>query len=696
MHEQWHTMDPCKEWDNFVCHGYRSKNTLADGQLWMSPMHELGDQIKKWVANTLTGSFESLCVKMSESSDLCGVNVLTNQQLEDDRRNFHLVKSYYGKCKETYSKNNTEQDLNYFLSVIFEGDGKAAGNVSKLDVWKSAVTNMFSLGFPTFVSIAVDNWYRSAIEVKPNQDYGLPDYSLYTGATLKAYVKEIQTFFFHNVDWSKNDTERSSTFARHIVQIERELREVQLEQFTGPRESARGTVKMNADQLAALLPHFPIAAMLESAIPAPRNNPVVFHVESPKLLAKIDALIASIPVESLLAYQYWHAFRLTHTMWKIDWKESLGNPKTRIEKHLGGQTAEQYCAEAALKGFSFILDSFFVCEISTSMLESVIKMLFRNVKTAAGASISQTSWLSNVTRQTLERKLNNVSLNPRHHFYTWNVTDPSIVGEYYAGLRLGDSGAYADEHEFVNQYIRIREWIHSKNWENLGVPTRSEAFPFPERPATVVNAMHDSRNGKVSVLAGLAQMPFVGHGLPHVINFARLGSIIGHEIFHAFDSNNMPSTVGGVPHRIPLTKEESGYFKKGYSCIKRGFGKVKVWGMGNSRFTIDPELLQAEAFADLHGVEAAYMAWKTIEPDSSQRMTIPGFHNVTAEQLFWILHSSMWCGTQSPETLDLWGKDPHPPLQFRTWKGVMTTRGWKEAFKCTKKKETCNIFGNQP
>lgn len=195
----------------------------------------------------------------------------------------------------------------------------------------------------------------------------------------------------------------------------------------------------------------------------------------------------------------------------------------------------------------------------------------------------------------------------------------------------------------------------------------------------------------VTLPAGILQHPMLGTDLPEVVNYARIGSVIGHEIFHGFDARNHGFARDGTLSKMPWTRKEKTRITKGLGCIKDSYKNLEVHGERNSRFKIQPAWVQSEVFADIHGLQAAYGAWKALKPYGIQRTMLPGFEEFTPEQLFWILHSSIWCASESPEVADALGV--HPPLEFRTWKGVQEIAGWHEAFSCPKKKPSCTMFG---
>lgn len=72
---------------------------------------------------------------------------------------------------------------------------------------------------------------------------------------------------------------------------------------------------MTVEQLSKFLPHFPIKDILYLQSQEIGMQLPVIEVHYPAYMAKIDATLASVPAHSLLAYQYWQAFRQTDSLW---------------------------------------------------------------------------------------------------------------------------------------------------------------------------------------------------------------------------------------------------------------------------------------------------------------------------------------------------------------------------------------------
>lgn len=64
------------------------------------------------------------------------------------------------------------------------------------------------------------------VAITPVFNFGMPDYTYYGGDTLKEYLRTIQSFLIHSYSWVEDDAAKAAGIAKHLVQIEKELKRV--------------------------------------------------------------------------------------------------------------------------------------------------------------------------------------------------------------------------------------------------------------------------------------------------------------------------------------------------------------------------------------------------------------------------------------------------------------------------------------
>lgn len=138
-----------------VCHGYRSSHALKEGENTVSAMTDIDRNIFAWAEEALRGDFESISVRMLENSDAYSDGTPPSQeQIEDDRRNFHMVKDYYQACTASEEAHG-QYALNHFLDGIFHAQNKTSVKRSTKEFWQEPMVGMLAMSLESFVQLFV-------------------------------------------------------------------------------------------------------------------------------------------------------------------------------------------------------------------------------------------------------------------------------------------------------------------------------------------------------------------------------------------------------------------------------------------------------------------------------------------------------------------------------------------------------------
>lgn len=141
--------------------------------------------------------------------------------------------------------------------------------------------------------------------------------------------------------------------------------------------------------------------------------------------------------------------------------------------------------------------------------------------------------------------------------------------------------------------------IHIKSGTVLEMLSSADKAPNVDEwgmPAYAVNAYYDSQKNSITVPMGLFTAPIFDVKADHYTNLGGLGSIIAHEIGHAFDAdgilydehgNYRPDRIS--PKRTELLSDE----------VSAYFGSMQIM----DTFYIDGEQTQTENAADLGGMQ---------------------------------------------------------------------------------------------
>jgi len=164
-----------------------------------------------------------------------------------------------------------------------------------------------------------------------------------------------------------------------------------------------------------------------------------------------------------------------------------------------------------------------------------------------------------------------------------------------------------------------------------------------------------------------------------MMQYARMGYVIGHEISHGFDNNGRLWNAFGVYQDI-MSPQSSQNFNERVKCLVKQY----------SAYCPYPDLcvngLQTlgENLADLSGAQAAYRSYKkyvSIHGEEFKSNTL--IKELSNEQLFWVFLGQSWCGleTEAGYKRDI-ASNAHSPSRYRVNGPLSNIKEFADAFKC--------------
>uniref|UniRef100_T1IH90 Peptidase M13 C-terminal domain-containing protein n=1 Tax=Strigamia maritima TaxID=126957 RepID=T1IH90_STRMM len=172
------------------------------------------------------------------------------------------------------------------------------------------------------------------------------------------------------------------------------------------------------------------------------------------------------------------------------------------------------------------------------------------------------------------------------------------------------------------------------------------------------------------------------------LNFGGVGSIIGHEIGHAFD--NVGSQFDGNGSLWSLWSDNS---KKIYDdktqCYVDQYNNYCFQGVtGSSNNTcVDGLFTVGENIPDNTGLHAAFNAYKAWIKMQKIEKQLPGLAEFTPEQIFFISYGYIWCEDTTVESWISSGdnkEDSHSPVRYRVQGPLSNFEEFAKAFNCNK------------
>lgn len=136
--------------------------------------------------------------------------------------------------------------------------------------------------------------------------------------------------------------------------------------------------------------------------------------------------------------------------------------------------------------------------------------------------IDALDWMSDATKKEAKNKLAELDVRVGH-------PDSWPQDRYELILEAPEDGGL-----YIDNYLRAAKAASDYSFETKDEP--ADRSLWPDTPQTV-NAYYDSQNNSINILAGILQAPFYDPDASAEENLGGIGTVIGHEITHAFDTS---------------------------------------------------------------------------------------------------------------------------------------------------------------
>uniref|UniRef100_A0A8R1HWI2 Peptidase_M13 domain-containing protein n=1 Tax=Caenorhabditis japonica TaxID=281687 RepID=A0A8R1HWI2_CAEJA len=154
-----------------------------------------------------------------------------------------------------------------------------------------------------------------------------------------------------------------------------------------------------------------------------------------------------------------------------------------------------------------------------------------------------------------------------------------------------------------------------------------------------------------------------------------VGNIIGHEIGHAFDTQNSQYD-GDFNQANWLNSEDLSEYGSRQKCLIDQYDNHDDPSFGRN---LKGNMTLNENVADMLGIKTAWMAYKDMK---GVQPSIIGFEDYSSDKLFFHLRALTWCSSYDTHTLSHQLKDVHGVVNFRVNGIHSNMKEFAEAFQC--------------
>ena len=333
--------------------------------------------------------------------------------------------------------------------------------------------------------------------------------------------------------------------------------------------------EMSPDEAYALCKNFPLSAIIEAwGFDAAERC----LVTEPAYLEKLDAVYTEERLEDLKNYLMVCAALDNMSALDRDCYEISIACDNMINGSTGSQPDEEVAYNVVRGTLTTPMDRAFLAKYdATQMKEDITRICEESIAYYRGM-LEEEDWLSAETREKAIEKLDAVTINA---VYPDKWRD-------YSGLSLEGRGYY-------DCIKAIADFNTEYNRSLLNTKIDHELWNFD---ILETNAYYNSQDNSINIIRGILGGTFYQENMSTEEFYAGIGTVIGHEISHAFDTNGAQFDASGALSNWWTEEDYIAFLGRAQKLIDyyntmTAFGGYQVQGQN----------IQTEAIADMAGVK---------------------------------------------------------------------------------------------
>ncbi len=467
----------------------------------------------------------------------------------------------------------------------------------------------------------------------PDRDYYLKNDEKFL-ATKEKYLAHIQRMF-ELAHW-----ERQEKVSERIWKIETALAE-----YSSPREDLRDSEKnyhkMTINELSTLAPNLNWQEYFQNMGLTDLKE---LNIGQPEFFNKLSLALEQFALDDWKLYLKWHLL--------LDNAKYLSKPLVEENfsfygQHLNGLKVLKSRYKRVIDHLDGLVGEavgeLYVARYFPMEYRLEMDALVKNLRLAIEKRLDNLTWMSRETKEAAQKKLKTLRVKIGYpdvfpDFSAWQVTSDV----YYENLRSARYFEWQRQLNKINKPVDLNEWLMH---------------------AHEVNAYFSRERNEIVFPAGILQPPFFHPEADRAVNYGAIGSVIGHEIIHAFDDQGRKFDEHGHL-RDWWAKEDEEKFNVLAKRLVEQYDNYYPFPDAH----INGEFTLGENIADLGGVVVSFEALKLALQEKPEGR----IDNLTPEQRFFY----SFAASEKGKTREEKGRlaliiDPHSPSKYRV-NGVVT------------------------
>ena len=376
-------------------------------------------------------------------------------------------------------------------------------------------------------------------------------------------------------------------------------------------------------------------------------------------------LFNTLPVKTLQYIYMWNIMniasnKLSDEIYDLDFKFS------QVFNGATTQVPKWKRAVNRINGtFADPIGQIYVKKYFNSESKEAVEEMVHELKDSFSEIITEQTWMSDETKAKALDKLNSMKLK---------IGYPNKF-EDYSDIPISSELSYFDNYMNVRAYFWQKD---IKRHYNKDIDL-DEWYMWYMSPQTI-NAYYDCIQNEICFPAAILQYPFFDINRTFVENLGGIGTIIAHEMTHAFDNHGRLYDKNGVLTDW-WTQEDSDRFTTLTENTKNHFDNIEVLPGLNC----NGSLTLGENIADFGGLKIAYRVLQKHIMKSSH-MPIDAYQTTINEwkRLFFLAYANNWAGTTTDETIrTMVINNGHSVNKIRVNGTLPMFDNWYEAYEIT-------------
>lgn len=338
----------------------------------------------------------------------------------------------------------------------------------------------------------------------------------------------------------------------------------------------------NPEELKALAGDFPILDMLQAYGLKIGQR---FLVTEPDYIAALPEIYSE---ENVILMRDWMALKAALSVTSLLDHETYQQADAISNAIMGvtGESSEDDNALSTVLGFLPVpMDNLYVQAYCTEQQRQDMLDIIKDAVAYYRVMLESVDWLGDETRAKAVEKLDNLRINAVYpdELGDWSALD-------FAGVESDGSllAANAAVQEFVIdlQSKKIDTAVDKDKWDQLTMQTAQ------------VNAFYNPQNNSINIMAGILSGEIYNEDMNYEQKLGGIGTVIGHEISHAFDTNGSQFDKDGAISNW-WTAED-------YAAFQARAAKLAAWYDGFIPWegaSYSGQQVQTEAIADMGGMK---------------------------------------------------------------------------------------------